>query len=555
MGKEQKLKILVVDDNPALLDISVRILKKAQYDVFAATDGASCMGAIRINKPDLILLDVMLPDANGRDICRTIKSDPKHSSVYIILISSLAISDDQVSESIEMGADDYIRRPVSNRELLARIRIISRIIGAESRIRESENLLKACIDSPSDMIVLAIDKQFNYLAFNSYHKAVMLNAYGTKIELGKNLLDCITNIDDIEKAKRNYEKAMAGERHITIEEYGELERHYYETRYNPIFGSNQEIIGATAFSANVTGRIQMEQSLKASEEKFRKAFMTSPDSININRLSDGMYVAINEGFKKVTGYSEEEIIGKTSLEINIWADPADRKKLITKLESNGHAENLEAGFRCKDGSIRDGMMSASVIDFEGVPHILSITRDMTERKATEEALHQSEIYFTEVFDSVNEGITYTTLGGKVLAANDALEKILGVPKDKIVGKSAFSLARKFLNAKNIVIAIPALKAALQKQEIKSVRLEYRDKILEVSSTSNPDSKRITGIIRDVTELVQSEESLRKKIGELEWLNQMMVGREVKMIELKKEINEMLAQMGEKEKYVIHTKGE
>lgn len=151
-------------------------------------------------------------------------------------------------------------------------------------------LLKACIDSPQDMIILAIDRQFNYLAFNTFHERIMKIAYGIDIKPGMNILECMTSEDDVSKAKLNYGKALTGQSHITVEEYGELKRNYYETRYNPIFNEKQEIVGATAFAFDVSEKINTLESLKKSEDKFRRAFYTSPDSININRLSDGMYV-------------------------------------------------------------------------------------------------------------------------------------------------------------------------------------------------------------------------------------------------------------------------
>jgi len=96
---------------------------------------------------------------------------------------------------------------------------------------------------------------------------------------------------------------------------------------------------------------EAEKQVYRSEEKFRKAFKTSPDSVNINRLSDGLYVSINEGFTKLLGYAEEETLGKTSLEMNIWADPDNRKMMVSQLLENSKLENFEARFRHKDGSL------------------------------------------------------------------------------------------------------------------------------------------------------------------------------------------------------------
>lgn len=126
-------KLLVVDDTPELLDIAIKTLKKADYQVFSAVDGADCMNAIRRVKPDIILLDVMLPDINGQELAKKIKNDPQYHSIFVILLSSLKTSSEHISEGLEEGADGYIVRPVSNRELLARINAACRLINAERK--------------------------------------------------------------------------------------------------------------------------------------------------------------------------------------------------------------------------------------------------------------------------------------------------------------------------------------------------------------------------------------------------------------------------------------
>jgi len=135
---------------------------------------------------------------------------------------------------------------------------------------------------------------------------------------------------------------------------------------------------------NISQRKQAEMKLLESEERFRLSFYISPDAININRLEDGLFVDINEGFTKLTGFTRNDVIGRTSLEIGLWSRREDRETLLRRLKSQGHYENLEADFRRKDGSVGRGLMSARVIHLQGVPHILSITRDITERKRAEE---------------------------------------------------------------------------------------------------------------------------------------------------------------------------
>ena len=126
------------------------------------------------------------------------------------------------------------------------------------------------------------------------------------------------------------------------------------------------------------------------KKRFRLAFHTSPDSINLNRAADGLFIDINEGFTKLTGYTREDVTGNTSLSLNIWKCPEDRQRLIDSLNKIGFVENLEAEFVTKDGEIRVGLMSARLLPINEERVILTITRDITEWKKMKEMIVQSE---------------------------------------------------------------------------------------------------------------------------------------------------------------------
>lgn len=131
-----QFKILVVDDTPELLDIMSRALRKADYQIVTAKNGAECLQMLENEKPDILLLDVILPDVNGIELAKSIKNIPKYTSVYIILISSFRTSSEHISEGLENGADGYLVKPVENRELLARVASACRILTTE---RESKD--------------------------------------------------------------------------------------------------------------------------------------------------------------------------------------------------------------------------------------------------------------------------------------------------------------------------------------------------------------------------------------------------------------------------------
>ncbi|MGC8803211.1 MAG: PAS domain S-box protein, partial [Bacteroidales bacterium] len=145
-----------------------------------------------------------------------------------------------------------------------------------------------------------------------------------------------------------------------------------------------------ATGRDITQEKQIRLALDESNERFKLAFQTSPDSININRMSDGLYVEVNEGFCNITGYSREEVLGKTSHELNIWVNPEDRARLVKELQEKGYCENLQAQFRCKDGRTLTGLMSARIILLKGVPHILNITRDISSRIEMEQQLVEAK---------------------------------------------------------------------------------------------------------------------------------------------------------------------
>ncbi len=149
------------------------------------------------------------------------------------------------------------------------------------------------------------------------------------------------------------------------------------------------LVGFQGADHDITERKRVEEALRVSEDKFSKAFHTSPDAININRLADGAFLEINDGFTALTGYTPENVRGKTSTDLGLWANPEDRNRLTAALRERGEVSNLEALFRKKDGRVDTGLMSAKVIDIAGEPCIISITRDISERKRVEEAIRLS----------------------------------------------------------------------------------------------------------------------------------------------------------------------
>lgn len=134
----ERARILVTDDNPDVLLLTRTLLEDEGYDVFEAATGKECLESVRLHGPDIVLLDVMLPDVTGIEICRQIKSDPALSRTFVILVSGIRISSDFQADGLNLGADGYIIKPIANRELLARVQSMIRIKRAEDALRQKE---------------------------------------------------------------------------------------------------------------------------------------------------------------------------------------------------------------------------------------------------------------------------------------------------------------------------------------------------------------------------------------------------------------------------------
>ena len=108
------------------------IIKGAGYEALEAVNGADCLRLAAERKPDLILLDAVLPDIDGRDLCRRIKSDPETAEIYVVRLASIRTESDCQTDGLEHGADGCIARPIPNRELLARVKSILRLKHVEN---------------------------------------------------------------------------------------------------------------------------------------------------------------------------------------------------------------------------------------------------------------------------------------------------------------------------------------------------------------------------------------------------------------------------------------
>jgi diguanylate cyclase (GGDEF)-like protein/PAS domain S-box-containing protein len=192
---------------------------------------------------------------------------------------------------------------------------------------------------------------------------------------------------------------------------------------------------------------EVEEALRNSEECNRAAFQLSLDAINVNRLSDGVFVDVNEAFLRFIGCEREEVIGRTSKEMNFWVDPGAREAMIEIVRQDSSVANLEARFRRKNGEILWGQISESMLEADGVPCILSVTRDISAAKAAAEslasaqqALQASEARYRAAFQTSLDSININRLSdGSYIDCNPAFLDVIGYTREEVIGRTSVEL--------------------------------------------------------------------------------------------------------------------
>jgi PAS domain S-box-containing protein len=514
---EDSIRILIVDGDPGRLSANSRILKSAKYEVFKARTGTEALETAKAERPDMVLMDVVLPDMNGMEVCKRIRSDGDPGGLQVILTSSLKKRTGRRAEELESGADGYILRPISERAFLARIASAARIITVERKVRESEERYRLLLQNANDAVyvhVVSPEGIGKILEVND--RACQMLGYSREEFLAMD----IPAIDVPEQAQRV--PAIIRQLFETGQAVFETEHKAKDNHRIPVEVSTRRfqirnVPTALSIVRDITDRKRTEEALKKSEEKFRKAFDIGPDSVNINRLEDGMYISINQGFTRITGYTEADIIGKTSIEYNIWANMEDRQRLVAGLRKEGEVMNLDAAFRMKGGDIRYGLMSASMIDLDGVPHILNITRDITERRRAEEALKESEKKYRLVIDNAEEAILIAQ-DGMLKYVNPMTMSILGYSEEELLAKPFIGIIHPEDREKLMTAHIRRMQSE-DPQPVRQFRVVCKDGSVKWADSNTVviswEGKPATlNFLTDVTERKQAEEALDKSFAKL-----------------------------------------
>lgn len=187
---------------------------------------------------------------------------------------------------------------------------------------------------------------------------------------------------------------------------------------------------------DITDRKLADEARIKSEEKFSKAFFSSPMAIAITSTRDHRYIDVNNTFERLSGWRRDEVLGRTPFDINLWVEPSGRHEIVKNLLKDGQRRLLEFHYRRKDGEQRVALGSAELIEIEGEACLLGVSLDITETRKAEEALRVSEERFSKVFRSSPMSINLISMRDhRFLDVNEGFEQMSGWNRDDVIGRT------------------------------------------------------------------------------------------------------------------------
>ncbi len=385
---------------------------------------------------------------------------------------------------------------------------------------ESETTFKMYIESAPDAI-LVVDGKGNYIDINP--AAEKITGYSKNEFLKKN----VTEFTPKE------EQLTAIEHFKNVKSQGSA---YGESRFirkdgsigwwtvDAVKISDNKYLG---FSKDITVRKNAEFQKEESLKKFQAIFDLAPDAMKILRLSDSCYIDINSKFEELFGYSSEDILGKSSANLDFWINQSQREEYFQILNNNGRLNNLEIDFRSKNGKIVNTMVSASVISFNDDKYVIAIISDMTHKKKFENELKNSEKRYKDLIENLPDGFYQSTPEGKFVYLNPAFVKMLGY--DSREELMAVDIPNTIYHALDdrVIVAEENFDYSndfdiyrLKKKDGSSVWIEDHNKYIK------DDSGNIIlheGICRDITERISSQKANAELIDRIKKVSQHLPG--------------------------------
>ncbi len=272
--------ILVVDDEDVSRDVTARVLRNAGLEVLEARDGAEGLRLARSHVPDLVLVDVVLPDIDGLEVARQLKADPALVGVFVVHLSSSRTSSEDQTKGLDAGADGYIARPVANRELLARVNAFLRLKQVSDALRRSEAQTRLLLEQNAEAArrlqkseqryrslfeqnpdaVYSLDREGRIVEANAAH--LQLTGYGADELLGMDFLRTVAP-EHVASTQAQFERALQGQpvRYESVRMHKDGSCIAVDVTYQPIV-VDAVITGVYGIVKDITERLRAQDQLR-----------------------------------------------------------------------------------------------------------------------------------------------------------------------------------------------------------------------------------------------------------------------------------------------------
>jgi PAS domain S-box-containing protein len=417
----QQPTLLYVDDDEVILRAYSWVFERAGFTVQTATTGADAL-RLAAGRPDLIVLDVRLPDIDGYEVCRRLKADPATASIPVLHLSAAFVTSADRAHGLEGGADGYLVKPVEPREVLATVRALLRVKEAEAAVREAARHWQTTFDATADAVCL-LDRDGRVLRGNQAMTALLGRPCGAAV--GQPCRDLLPGGPGAAaEALRAQAQEARGRGAQDVPSAGR----WFRLTVDPVLDDRGAVTGTVHTWRDITDRRQAEEALRASEERYRIVAEAATDAILLID-DDSRLLLVNRAAERIFGYGAAELTGRElTLLMPERLRPAHRAALARYLRTGRRSLDWEAvEFPGLHSSGRELALQVSLGECVGGGRrvFIGVVRDVTERHRTEEARQRAEAKYRSIFENVSEGVFQTVPAGGFLTANPALARILG----------------------------------------------------------------------------------------------------------------------------------
>ncbi|MGO8683342.1 MAG: PAS domain S-box protein [Thermoleophilia bacterium] len=306
----------------------------------------------------------------------------------------------------------------------------------------------------------------------------------------------------------------------------------------PVRDRAGDIVAMSVSGHDISERLRAERKLRESEEKFSAAFYASPDLMAMTELNTGKILEVNEGYTQLLGYTHAETIGKTTAELSLWVDPAERATFAASLKESGQIDHFETTLRGRNGSLIACIVSARTIEVQDKTCILAVVHNISERKRSEEALRESEAHLRTLVDTIPDLVWLKDPEGVYLSCNRRFESFFGAAEKDIVGKTDYDftdreLADSFRHRDEA--AMVAASPTVNEEEIVFAEDGHRELLETIKApvyASDGQLMGVLGISRDITQRKHAEEEARRQAQQLQTVTEEVIAAIADIVEVR-----------------------